>query len=314
MTKIGIISDVHANPIALKKVFAQETAINEWFFLGDAVGYGPFPIEAIVLLITHIDPDHWLIGNHDAILLNLYDDSITLPARKTIMNQLSILHNKGIGLYGWCKKFWTIDTASPRSILDKSVDYWFAHGMVDDWPNCIMRYVFPFQDDDSYNDIRHAFNNLNERRRDNHSTVLFCGHSHMPTFLFSPYRQNYYQYRPIHLDRENSLNETGLYVVNTGSVGFSRISKRDDRCPYAYYVVLDISQNTFQFKRIGYEGDRLIEESNKQNATWDRGKDGMTVRRFYEAAYMDANNKREWEKVYRETEQGWEPIIDRHNW
>jgi hypothetical protein len=544
MTKIGIISDVHANPIALKKVLAQDTSVDEWYFLGDAAGYGPFPIEAILLLIKHVSPNHWLIGNHDAALLGLYEDVFSLPARQTIVNHRRLLNNKEIevttqpginsthsqnqnhvmknyenpvfvsyawgdesehvveelerafdkngihierdkkdlgfkdsieafeqrigrgqciilvisdkylrsehcmyelleikengrlrdrvfpivladariykaidrmklikywdeqikqlnqaireikiwtnldgifgdlqkygqirdnidhltnllrdmntltpemhasndfsilvsaveraivsqqatsqsstlmkqpinsemseqsriGLYGWCEKFWTISSAIPQTLKGISSDYWFVHGMIDDWPNCIKRYVFPFQDEDSLNDIRRAFNNLGEKHIENRPTVLFCGHSHMPTYLFRPYGQNYYQYKPILLDNENSLNEDGTYIINIGSVGFSRISKKYDKYPYAYYVILDTSQNTFQFKRVDYEGDRLIEASNRQNAAWDHGEDGETVMRFYEAEYFDGHNKKEWDKVYRETPKGWEPIIDR---
>ena len=65
--RYAIFSDVHANPTALEKVVADARSygIEEFVCLGDIVGYGPLPSEAVsaVRSIAHIV----LAGNHDAV-------------------------------------------------------------------------------------------------------------------------------------------------------------------------------------------------------------------------------------------------------
>ena len=64
--RYAILSDVHANPTALEKVVSDARSCNaeEFVCLGDTVGYGPLPSEAVsaVRSIAHIV----LAGNHDA--------------------------------------------------------------------------------------------------------------------------------------------------------------------------------------------------------------------------------------------------------
>ena len=64
--RYAILSDVHATPTALEKVVADARSygIEEFICLGDIVGYGPLPSEAVsaVRSIAHIV----LAGNHDA--------------------------------------------------------------------------------------------------------------------------------------------------------------------------------------------------------------------------------------------------------
>lgn len=67
--KRALISDIHGNFEALEAVFAdiEERAIEEVYFLGDIVGYGPDP-EACVDMVSGRCKVH-LMGNHDHALL-----------------------------------------------------------------------------------------------------------------------------------------------------------------------------------------------------------------------------------------------------
>src|SRR5258708_37740081 len=67
--RYAIFSDIHANLEALEAVLAkidelaQEEPVDQIWFLGDLVGYGPNPNECIVKLRARTDAI--IAGNHD---------------------------------------------------------------------------------------------------------------------------------------------------------------------------------------------------------------------------------------------------------
>jgi len=66
--RIALLSDVHANLVALEQVIAdaRQQGADEFWFLGDLLGYGPQPKECIFFLEDlPVAPDCWLSGNHD---------------------------------------------------------------------------------------------------------------------------------------------------------------------------------------------------------------------------------------------------------
>ena len=67
--RLGIISDVHGNLLALKSVLAELDAagIDRLVCLGDVVGYGPDPIECLDLIFER-DP-LMVAGNHEDALM-----------------------------------------------------------------------------------------------------------------------------------------------------------------------------------------------------------------------------------------------------
>jgi putative phosphoesterase len=70
--KIGIISDVHGNYLALDSVLTflkKEIFVDSIYFLGDAVGYIPDGNRVIERLKN--DNISCLMGNHEAMLLNI---------------------------------------------------------------------------------------------------------------------------------------------------------------------------------------------------------------------------------------------------
>ena len=69
MTRIAIISDIHANRIALEAVIRdiESTGVDELICLGDVATLGPDPRGAIELL-RNLDC-HCVAGNHEAFLL-----------------------------------------------------------------------------------------------------------------------------------------------------------------------------------------------------------------------------------------------------
>jgi diadenosine tetraphosphatase ApaH/serine/threonine PP2A family protein phosphatase len=67
--RIAVLSDVHANLHALEAVLAEvdAAAVDELWFLGDLVGYGPRPNECVALLQERAAV--CLAGNHDLVVL-----------------------------------------------------------------------------------------------------------------------------------------------------------------------------------------------------------------------------------------------------
>lgn len=73
--KIGIISDVHSNIDALKKVFEEfdKRGVEKYICIGDVIGIGPFPKECVSFLMEKYEKDKFLSyvrGNHENYLIN----------------------------------------------------------------------------------------------------------------------------------------------------------------------------------------------------------------------------------------------------
>src|SRR5260370_9331416 len=84
--RYAIFSDIHANLEALEAVLAkidelaQEKPIDQIWFLGDLVGYGPDPNECIVKLRERTNVI--IAGNHDWAAVSKIDlEHFSAPAR-----------------------------------------------------------------------------------------------------------------------------------------------------------------------------------------------------------------------------------------
>src|SRR3990172_7669813 len=62
--RMVVLSDIHANMAALRRVLADLPSYDEFYCLGDIVGYGPDPNEVVEALRT-LRPTIVLAGNHD---------------------------------------------------------------------------------------------------------------------------------------------------------------------------------------------------------------------------------------------------------
>ena len=78
-----VISDIHANLVALEAVLADAGHWERVWFLGDLVGYGPNPNECVERL-RELEPLA-LSGNHDwAVLGKLDTDEFNDDARRMV--------------------------------------------------------------------------------------------------------------------------------------------------------------------------------------------------------------------------------------
>lgn len=78
--RIGIISDIHGNYVALRTVLEEMGQVDSLWCLGDLVGYGPQPNECIETLLQY--PHLCIPGNHDWGMLGRLDqESFNRDAR-----------------------------------------------------------------------------------------------------------------------------------------------------------------------------------------------------------------------------------------
>jgi len=80
-----IISDIHANLVALEAVLADAAPFEAAWCMGDLVGYGPNPNECIER-IAQLPYLQCVLGNHDAAAVGRIEvDAFNPEARKTVL-------------------------------------------------------------------------------------------------------------------------------------------------------------------------------------------------------------------------------------
>jgi len=81
--RVAVLSDIHANRVALDAVLAAMPSVDEVWQLGDIVGYGPEP-DAVVTRLREIGA-HGVRGNHDAAAVGELDvDEFNVDARRAM--------------------------------------------------------------------------------------------------------------------------------------------------------------------------------------------------------------------------------------
>ncbi len=99
MPRIAIISDIHGNMSALTNVLKDIEAqkVDKIYCLGDVVGYGPEPVEAMKMVIDVCELGKVICGNHDHASIH---EPIGFNAEA---RNAAIWTNKVIkaGIFGW---------------------------------------------------------------------------------------------------------------------------------------------------------------------------------------------------------------------
>jgi predicted phosphodiesterase len=91
MTKVLVISDVHANLTALEAVLADAGKVDQVWCLGDIAGYGPDPNECIER-IRGLPKLTCMMGNHDyAAIGDMALETFNLDAKKALLWQREVL-------------------------------------------------------------------------------------------------------------------------------------------------------------------------------------------------------------------------------
>ena len=84
--KIGVVSDIHANIVALEAVVehGKSLGVTKWICLGDIVGYGPNPNECVEWVKNNCEIT--VLGNHDNVAIRREEHEYFNPyARQAIV-------------------------------------------------------------------------------------------------------------------------------------------------------------------------------------------------------------------------------------
>jgi diadenosine tetraphosphatase ApaH/serine/threonine PP2A family protein phosphatase len=212
-----VLSDVHANLAALEEVLKKAGEVDEVWYLGDIVGYGPDP-NACVDRFRDLRPQYWLAGNHDWAALGKLDISDFNP-----MARLSAL---------WTRQQLTRENFALLKKLPARVkasdQFTLAHGSP---RHPIWEYVL---------DVQTAETNFA------HFDTPYClvGHTHVPAI----YRLHNGQVEALAYTLGEPFElKKGRMIINPGGVGQPR-----DGDPRASYLILDTIALTVTYHRVEY--------------------------------------------------------------
>jgi len=225
--RYAILSDVHSNIDALDAVLHDVGArkIEDVFFLGDAVGYGPNPNECTELLVERCKI--LLAGNHDWGVLGLTDITyFNEYARAAIEWTKEVLTEKNSKIL----------RSFPIQVEIKEGDMLLVHSTPKEpkeW-----HYLLTLWDAEMN---FHYFNNK----------FCFLGHSHYPFIIERLPSGELVTYK-----EAASKGQTERYIVNVGSVGQPR-----DGNPSASYAIVD--EEKVEIVRVPYDIETVQKKMRK---------------------------------------------------
>ncbi len=277
IVRVALLSDIHANQRALDAVLAQAAAagVDEYWFLGDAVGYGPDPASVVQWLRGALPgcaaPAQWVLGNHDAMMSDLADDGAdgfnvgrdlhdnNLRATGTILaaddwqgvdpNALGVIvrHRQALagGVAGDIPELFNPGRKSPVRVSADGMQFVLVHsGQVSN----LMRYIYAWQEAQFLPD---EFMRLDALGGTPGTVSVQCfGHTHVPTLVKGAVAEGGAVVN-IHATKvvpgEEYALDGSLILLNPGSVGQPR-----DLCTRAAYALLDTVQRSVKFCRVQY--------------------------------------------------------------
>ena len=219
--RIGILSDIHANYEALSAVLEayRTESIDEYYCLGDTVGYGGSPNECakIIRELTKA----CILGNHDAAVAGRMDYSYYYEAARHALD----VH---CGMLEPVNMEWLKSLPYQVKLKEYGVD--LCHGS----PVRLEEFEYIFAPEQAreclpmYDELGH---------------ITLIGHSHLcKVFALTPTTVE--ELPPI----DFVLEPDKKYIVSVGSVGQPR--DYDNRSSFTVY---DTDKKRFEFKRVEYD-------------------------------------------------------------
>jgi diadenosine tetraphosphatase ApaH/serine/threonine PP2A family protein phosphatase len=219
MTKVLVISDVHANAVALEAVLTDAGKVDETWCLGDVVGYGPQPNECIERI--HSLPNLLcMMGNHDfAAIGDMALETFNSDARKALIWQRTLLSEESRSFLNFL----------PDELVVRG-EVSLAHGSPRD---PIWEYVM---------------NTLVARINLTFFDTPWCfvGHSHFQAVFQLHTKTDDMSIEVPPLAEQYELKERA--ILNPGSVGQPR-----DRDPRAAYAIFSPEAYTWEPRRVEYD-------------------------------------------------------------
>ena len=219
--KIAVISDIHANLEAFRRVLADidTQQVDEIISLGDIIGYGPDPEEVIGLLRERDIPS--VMGNHEyALSVKSYFRRLNPQARESVSISRKIFSDEIIEYL----------TSLEPVIVDPGADCRFVHGCP---PDSTTTYIL----DPSEKRLAKIFTSFSEK-------ICFAGHTHdLVLFTLAGRKPETRRLK----EGVITLAPESRHIVMVGSVGQPRDGNNN-----AKYVVWDTDRGTIEVRFIPY--------------------------------------------------------------
>jgi predicted phosphodiesterase len=223
---ILVISDIHANLIALESVLSAAGPVDAVWCLGDLVGYGPDPNECIER-VQNLSNLTCIIGNHDSAVLNQIDPySFNSEARYAIEWTQRILNESSLSFLRGLPEL--VDTSEMDNNFKHAIT--LAHGSP---RQPVWEYLL---------DLHTATQNFEYFD----TAYCFVGHTHLPIIFHYP--QNGVAARPVVPESDTRIVLSPRAIINPGSVGQPR-----DRNPLASFMLYDPVQEILEYYRVPYD-------------------------------------------------------------
>lgn len=213
--RTAVISDIHANRIALEAVLAdaERLGVDSIVCLGDVVGYGPEPVACIELVRSRCA---WtLAGNHDDAVSGRreHSDFVDEAADAVVRHRAALSRED---------RSWLGDLPYVR----EGENWIAAHG------SPVSPEEFGYVDDET--SAKSVFDACPAQ-------LIFVGHTHEPGLFVTGRSGRVYRLPPT----DFSLEPHKRYLVNVGSVGYPREAGGVCR---SSYVVYDSGENALVFR------------------------------------------------------------------
>ncbi len=215
--RVLVLSDIHANLVALEAVLQEAGSFDMLWSLGDIVGYGPDP-EACLATLRNL-PYLGIAGNHDWGVLGKLDlESFNEDARAANLWTRRQLSEEALA---WLE-------AQAETLVQGDIT--LVHGSPR-YP--IWEYLF-------YTSTASlCFPHLS-------TPVCLVGHTHVPIVFHQATKDAPVQMLELPEGKPMELAQ-GRYIINPGSVGQPR-----DGNPRAAYLLLDTDTLTVEHRRVAY--------------------------------------------------------------
>lgn len=253
--RIGVLSDIHANIEALQAAYmdAIDCDVDQFWFLGDAVGYGPDPVPAVLWVANFVESDSWVLGNHEAILAGLLTVQEKAEVGKTA-EAVAQCHREMLAVDPGAYDFWQCEFNDarivPRTHVFNGIQHTLTHAGQTN--RHLFRYIYAWQIDFYLPPecmwLHQQFEQTGLPQ------VQWLGHTHVPLLINATPSGDRFEFdiKQIVPDMPYVL-DSNLMLINPGSVGQPRDLDRR-----ASYAILDTDVQTVTFRRVEYDWQTTV--------------------------------------------------------
>lgn len=216
--KIAVFSDIHSSYSKMAAVFKDmgKYQIDKFICLGDIIGYGDKPEETVKLLMEKRVIS--VRGNHElAMFSKKYLELFPKFIKQPLIDNIAALSTRSVRYLENTPDFLKFENAH------------FVHGTP---PDKLTTYIYDVTD--YY--LKSLFNNTK-------SKIFFTGHTHKLKLI--TYKEKIVLRQRITSNRTIQLDKTCKYLLNVGSIGFSR-----DNFEESKYAIYDSTAKTIMVKMV----------------------------------------------------------------